>query len=131
MGALFVYTMPTKASHPCASPSCPNTTHARYCPVHQMQHAVVDTRPSPDSRGYGYAWQKIRERVLIEHGIPRELWREYDIHHDPPYNPAVDPDHTHYTLTPALHGQHSQHTAGKGGGFGNYSTMMRAGSERR
>lgn len=58
--------MPNKAPHPCASPSCPNTTHARYCEHHAHLSRQPDTRPSAAERGYNYAHQELRKQVLIE-----------------------------------------------------------------
>jgi len=60
---------------------------------------------------YGYEWRKIRARVLIAYGIPKEAWSKYDVDHNPPYNPEIEPDHRMYTLIPRLHADHSRKTA--------------------
>jgi hypothetical protein len=79
-----------------------------------------DHRPSPAKRGYGREWrEKIRPRVLREHGIPRDQWHLYDVDHNPPYDPDVEPDHIKYQLVPRLRPDHSRKTAREDGGFGN------------
>ena len=70
-----------------------------------------DNRQSPAKRGYGRAWQKIRETVLSSAGIPSEQWPLYDVDHNPPYNPALEPDHLRDNLIPRLHADHSSKTA--------------------
>jgi hypothetical protein len=83
----------------------------------------VDTRPSSSKRGYGNKWRHIRAEILRAAGIPRKLWPLYDVHHSPPYNPDVEPDHRRYNLTPVLHAEHSTITGrgtrrGRQGGGG-------------
>jgi len=68
-------------------------------------------RESPSARGYGGTWRKIREEVLQGSGIPRHLWPEYDVDHNPPYNPEIEPDHRKYVLVPRLRSEHSRKTA--------------------
>jgi hypothetical protein len=70
-------------------------------------------------RGYDNDWRKIRQEVLISHGIPREEWAHYDIDHFPAYDKEKDPNHRHYVLTPMLHRDHSTKTARHDGGYGN------------
>lgn len=79
-----------------------------YCPQHRKPRKP---RPSSAGRGYGYRWQKVREEVLLRHGIPREQWSLYDVDHNPPYNKEIEPDHRKYQLTPRLHAEHSRKTA--------------------
>lgn len=69
------------------------------------------TREPAFKRGYDHSWRKIREQVLTDCGIPRESWSLYDIDHNPPYNPSIEPDHTKYALIPRLHADHSRKTA--------------------
>jgi hypothetical protein len=57
--------------------------------------------------------------VLRAHGIPKEKWSLYAVDHNPPYNPAVEPDHEKYTLIPRLITEHNRKTASEDGGFGN------------
>jgi hypothetical protein len=110
----------------CRAPACRRLAvdGTSYCLEHaylQQESAKPkhDSRPSPSRRGYGTNWRKIRERILASSGIPREQWRRYDIDHNPPYNPAVEPDHNKYTLIPRLHGDHSRKTIREDGGFGH------------
>ena len=56
--------------------------------------------------------------VLQKAGIPRGEWGKYDVDHNPPYNPALEPDHTKYQLIPRLHGEHSSKTVREDGGWG-------------
>ena len=116
-----------RPARPCKYPMCPAvvTDPTGYCETHRSHYTPKpesvrrpDTRPAPSVRGYGRAWQKIRARVLTEAGIPREDWRLYDIDHRPAYNPAVEPDHTKYTLVPMLRSDHSRKTARADGGYG-------------
>jgi len=106
--------MPTRSPRPCNAPLCTNLTTDRYC----EQHASLNVRPSAAKRGYGSEWRQIRARVLAGHGIPQSKWHLYDVDHRPPYNPAIDPDHNHYTLVPMLKGEHSSKTIECDGGFG-------------
>ncbi|MDR1902796.1 MAG: hypothetical protein LBQ88_11010 [Treponema sp.] len=125
--------MPHKAACPCKYPGCVHTTHTGYCETHahwyQPPERAVDTRPSAAARGYDQEWQAIRAAVLRDAGIPPELRPLYDVHHTPEYNPQIDPDHRHYTLTPLLHGEHSRETGvarGRGGkSLGNFSENRR------
>lgn len=103
--------MPYKVKRPCLYPGCVNTVTSGYCEAHaHFQTPLKDLRPSSASRGYGTEWRAIRARVLRDAGIPKELRPLYDVHHAPPYDPKIDPDHRNYTLTPLLHGDHSRET---------------------
>lgn len=113
--------MPKRSKKYCVYPGCLGYAlpGKNYCEKHVRKTVrTKDTRPSPSKRGYGRQWQKIRERVLREYGIPKERWYLYDVDHEPPYDPAVEPDHTKYLLTPRLHAEHSRKTAKYDGGFG-------------
>ena len=70
-----------------------------------------DARKSAARRGYGHKWRKIREEVLSRAGIPQHHWYLYDVDHNPPYDPDVEPDHRKYELVPLLHAEHSWKTA--------------------
>lgn len=72
-----------------------------------------DRRPSSAKRGYGASWRALREKVLTDHGIARADWFRYDVDHNPPYDPKVEPDHRKYRLVPRLHADHSSKTATK------------------
>ncbi len=118
--------MPRRSKKYCIYPGCPGYAlpGKDYCAKHVPERKrSVDSRPSPSKRGYGRQWRKIRERVLREYGIPKEHWHLYDVDHEPPYDPDVEPDHTRYTLTPRLHAEHSRKTAKYDGGFGNTKRM--------
>jgi len=140
--------MPHKPLKPCLYPGCTKTVPSGYCQAHAHFYTpparAVDNRPSAAARGYGKRWQAIRNEVLCRSGIPRELWHLYDIHHEPPYNPAIEPNHRAYKLTPMLHRDHSRETMrsrGRGGkSLGNmletgkakgniYSSKMEAGGQ--
>lgn len=116
--------MPYKPARQCRIPFCPNLTHdpSGFCDVHADHRGIqrgIERRPSSSRRGYDHEWRKIREEVLTTAGIPREQWPLYDIDHKPCYDPSIDPDHRHYTLTPRLHGDHSRKTIREDGGLGH------------
>jgi hypothetical protein len=69
-----------------------------------------ENRPSRSKRGYNSEWYRIRKEVLQQYGIPREMWPQYDVDHNPPYNPEIEPDHRKYTLVPMLRADHSRKT---------------------
>ncbi len=127
--------MPHKPSRPCKYPGCVHTTLSAigYCEAHasfyQPPQRAIDSRPSASARGYGQDWQRIRAEVLQDAGIPRELWADYDVHHTPPYNSAIEPNHRAYTLTPLLHGEHSRET-GRTRGRGVKSLQSTAGNRK-
>lgn len=114
--------MPHAPARACRYSRCPMLTRdaSGFCEVHRhLSNGYDASRPSPAERGYGPQWRRIRERVLKEHGIPMHDWHLYDIDHEPPYAPSVEPDHMKYRLTPRLHAEHSSKTAARDGGFGN------------
>jgi len=114
--------LPRKVFKPCLYHGCINTVQYGYCQTHAHfynppQRAIEVNRPSAAARGYNKEWQAIRVEVLRKHGVPKELWHLYDIHHDPPYNPKKEPNHRKYNLIPMIHNHHSRETArsrGKG-----------------
>jgi len=108
--------MPWKPASPCRAARCPNRAVYRgWCNIHKGN---ADIRPSNVKNKHGGTeWQKIRERVLRESGIPSHLWPLYDVDHDPVY-PSIGGDHSLYRLTPMLHGEHSTKTNTHDGGFG-------------
>ena len=112
--------MAMAAGRPCGHPRCPRVTLDGWCDEHRpprdRRHEA--DRPSSAARGYGRQWRRVREEVLARAGIPRERWPAYDVDHSPPYDPAVEPDHRRYQLTPRLHAEHSRKTAQRDGGFG-------------
>ena len=116
--------MPTKPAKPCRVRTCANLTASPsgYCDLHAHLYKPftrsTDTRTSSSARGYGAKWRSIRAKVLKNAGIPKEQWPLYDVDHNPPYNPAVEPNHLMYTLIPRLHSEHSRKTAKEDGGFG-------------
>lgn len=69
-----------------------------------------DNRKSSSRRGYGNSWRKIRVEILKKNSIPKEQWPLYDIDHNPPYNPSIEPNHRKYKLIPRLHADHSKKT---------------------
>ena len=112
--------MPYKPARPCKYPGCINTTKTKqgYCDNHihlykpfiKKYPRQPDNRPSAAVRGYDRAWQVIRLEVLNKAGIPKDLQHLYDVHHEPPYNAAVEPNHRAYTLIPLLKSEHSRVT---------------------
>ncbi|MDR1903067.1 MAG: hypothetical protein LBQ88_12405 [Treponema sp.] len=127
--------MPYKPPRPCRYAGCTKTTHSPtgYCDSHihlykpfEYPHGK-DNRPSSAQRGYGSQWKAIREMVLRQHGIPRADWPLYDVHHKPAYNPAIEPDHLRYTLTPLLHADHTKVT-NAGARRGKFFTRGEGGS---
>lgn len=103
----------------CGNPWCSQLVAypERFCLEHRPPRA--DFRPSPTARGYGPLWRRIRIIVLSRAGIPRAEWPRWDVDHTPAYDPAVEPDHLRYKLTPRRHGEHSAKTAREDGGFGH------------
>ena len=101
---------------PCLYAGCTNTVKSGYCQTHSHfynppQRSAAGHRPSAASKGYDKDWKAIRIEVLRKHGVPRELWHLYNVHHEPPYNQAIEPNHRKYKLTPMLHANHSRETA--------------------
>jgi hypothetical protein len=116
--------VPSKPARSCKYPRCPSRCHDHtgYCAAHVHLYVPFvrqpDNRESSTKRGYGRSWRAIREHVLARHGIPRERWSEYDVDHNPAYNPVIEPDHTKYQLIPRLHAEHSRKTVREDGGWG-------------
>ena len=110
----------TKPARQCKYPRCAgySTDGTGYCPVHVYLYVPFvrgnDDRPSAARRGYGRGWRQIRERVLLAAGIARADWPKYDVDHNPPYNPEVEPRHEAYVLIPRLHADHSRKTRREG-----------------
>jgi hypothetical protein len=106
--------MPYKPDRPCLFPGCTATVQKGYCLAHQHFYnppvKQTDLRPTAARRGYDNNWKRIREKVLIDAGIPQNERHLYDVHHTPDYNPEVESDHGRYKLTPMLHREHSKHT---------------------
>lgn len=118
--------MPRKVSRPCKHPYCPALTlnPNGFCDSHQSDFNPYfkpnDNRPSAALRGYGRDWKyRIRPNVLKQYGIPKDLWHLYDIDHNPPYDPEIEPDHEKYILIPRLRSEHSRKTNKSDGGLGN------------
>ena len=78
----------------------------------------AQVRGTAFQRGYDGSWKIAREAALTKAGIPKHLWRFYQVHHSPAY-PSLGKDHSLYTLTPMPTGEHSSETDRTGGGFGN------------
>ena len=88
----------------CARPGCGTLCPGSYCDEHQAEWEAEQRRRrgSAAQRGYGSQWRRIRERilgrdpicracgralsVLVDHKVPRWLWR----HHDDPEAPPPD-----------------------------------------
>jgi 5-methylcytosine-specific restriction protein A len=110
--------MPYKPARPCRFIGCAKTTTAKtgYCESHARLWRPYerprgrDARPGSAKRGYNGEWQRIRAETLAAFGLPKQDWHLYDVHHDPAYNPAVEPDHRKYRLTPLLRADHSRET---------------------
>ena len=71
----------------------------------------ADPRQGSSNRGYDREWRRVRVRVLESCNIPRDQWRLYAVDHNPPYNKAVESDHTKYVLIPRLISDHNHKTA--------------------
>ena len=106
--------MPIAPRPACKVSTCPAlASYHGYCDAHKGQ---APQRAGSTARGYGYNWQSIRARVLMQAGIPKELWPDYDVDHNPPYDARIEPDHNKYTLIPRLHAEHSVKTWKQGKG---------------
>lgn len=107
--------MPIAPRSPCRVSTCPAlASYHGYCDRHKEQ---APKGKGSTERGYGYKWQQVRIGVLREAGIPRELWPDYDVDHNPPYDALIEPDHNKYTLIPRLHTEHSVKTWKQGRGM--------------
>jgi hypothetical protein len=110
--------MPHKPARPCRFLGCVRTTVSKtgFCEAHAHLYQPYapfrgrDDRPSSAKRGYDEEWRRVRAETLTAFGIPRRDWPLYDVHHEPAYNPAMEPDHRKYRLTPLPHGDHSRET---------------------
>ncbi len=56
--------MPDRAPHPCYHAGCKNLTHTRFCVECAKTHDAWGWTKSASERGYGYAWEKLRVKVL-------------------------------------------------------------------
>ena len=94
-------------------PRCGNTykSNDSLCPVCAPKERPIKARQSASARGYGHNWRKTRAEVLRKAGIPKEQWHLYDVDHNPPYDPSIEPNHSAYTLIPRLKSNHSHKTA--------------------
>lgn len=124
--------MPFKPARQCRIPYCPNLTRdaSGFCDVHAEHRGfkrALDNRPSSTARGYGREWHKIRIEVLKKAGISPDLWPQYDVDHNPRYNPQIESDHRKYTLIPRLRGDHSRKTNREDGGYGHDRTSQGGG----
>lgn len=65
--------MPWKPARPCRYPGCPNliTGEGSYCPAHARakSKAFDAQRGTPDQRGYGETWRRLRKMFLAEHPL--------------------------------------------------------------
>jgi hypothetical protein len=94
--------MPARVRALCPQPRCPNL---QPCPIHSR-----DLRPNSNTRGYDFAWQKLRAQVLAEEPLCRIC-----------KSPATDVDHirpiaeggprlSRANLQPLCHKHHSAKT---------------------
>lgn len=125
--------MPYRVRRNCGHTFCPNKAVGGgvYCAEHRVlegkQRSKKKNSPTPkdkgrassSKRGYNKKWNYIRKITLKAYGIPKDQWKLYDIHHEPAYNPKVEPDHLKYTLIPILRSEHSKITR-KGHRVGSY-----------
>jgi len=62
--------VPSKPLKPCGHAGCGKLTKQRYCETHEAQHPTTSwgrwqqDRGSNTERGYGWAWRKIRNKVM-------------------------------------------------------------------
>ncbi len=63
--------MPSKRSHPCGYPGCPNLTHGRYCESHEKSQRERYNQEHPiDDAGYkSSAWRKFRAAFARTHTV--------------------------------------------------------------
>lgn len=113
--------MPIAPARPCKEQRCPGLTQLPhgYCIAHAHRAMRPVVAQSKVHAGNYSKWRRIRVQVLIEAGIPPKQHHLYDVDHTPAYNPAVEPDHLKYRLTPMLNPDHSRKTATHDGGYGN------------
>lgn len=86
-----------------------NCRHARPCPVHPVR--PHDDRGGSTARGYGYAWQVIRTRVLARHpgcAAPTCTARAVDVDHIVPL--AQGGTHDEKNLQPLCRSHHNRKT---------------------
>ncbi len=57
--------MPIACRKPCAHPGCGTLTNSTYCEKHRLAHTWNHGGKSRQERGYGRAWEKLREHVLL------------------------------------------------------------------
>ena len=124
----------------CAYPGChcPVALNEKYCELHkkagrQRETKMVKERESirlkrsgnSAERGYGYRWQKLRNRFIAQHPYCEECMKQgkitlaTDVDHIVPHrgDPALLYDETN--LQSLCKACHSRKTAREDGGFGN------------
>ena len=79
--------MPFRPNTPCRHPGCPALVPCgqKYCEAHKAMHP--EAQRSAAGRGYGRAWQKVRQRYLEDHPFCVECMKEGR------YVKATDVDH--------------------------------------
>ena len=97
----------------CQSCGAVYTGSGNFCPAckAKSRSSQKGTQRRQNGPWYDQSWRKVREQVLTDARIPRTMWSLYDVDHNPPYNPAIEPDHRRYQLIPRLHADHSRKTA--------------------
>lgn len=124
----------------CAYPGCrrPVERGQRYCAMHLEKGAARDAKAksereahrekrvgSSTARGYGYRWQRLRERILSEHPLCVECQKKgiirlaTDVDHVVPHRGDPELMWDERNLQPLCHECHSRKTAAEDGGFGN------------
>lgn len=120
--------MPNKPRHPCAVPSCPNLTDAKYCEEHRSTDE--QRRGSSTARGYDYRWRMASKAYLHAHPLCVMCLAEGR------YTPATVVDHIkphrgdRQLFWDERNWQglckpcHDQKTATEDGGFGNTTEWL-------
>lgn len=111
--------MPHKPAGPCSFQGCANraTSHGR-CALHpRFDQRSLLPKGSSAARGYGYAWQKIRAKHLVQYPLCARCGAlATDVDHIRPLNAGGTNDDDN--LQSLCHSCHAHKTATLDGGFG-------------
>jgi len=123
--------MPQRPSKPCSAPGCHALVRGqRYCEKHvgmadQHKRQHDRRRDSSAKRGYGYKWQKARERFLQSHPLCVKCHAKgvvkaaTDVDHIVPHRGDRKLFWDESNWQALCHSHHSEKTASEDSGFGN------------
>ncbi|WP_153740920.1 HNH endonuclease [Marinobacter nauticus] len=123
--------MPQRPLKPCSAPACRELVRGqRFCEKHQHladQHkrSHDQRRGSSAKRGYGYKWQKARERFLQSHPLCIKCHENgrvkaaTDVDHIVPHRGDMKLFWDDSNWQALCHSCHSEKTASEDSGFGN------------